>query len=90
MTKKFSLIKAINDVTNNRSLDEVAKEVVRKGVEEMRKSGLAIAGSIQLPVMETENEEVRAMVYSHRQQPQVLRISQQKNLTFLNHFVQIW
>ena len=60
MTKKFSLIKAINDVTNNRSLDEVAKEVVRKGVEEMRKSGLAIAGSIQLPVMETENEEMRA------------------------------
>ena len=60
MTKKFSLIKAINDVTNNRSLDDVAKEVVRKGVEEMRKSGLAIAGSIQLPVMETENEEVRA------------------------------
>ena len=60
MTRKFSLIKAINDVTNNRSLDEVAKEVVRKGVEEMRKSGLAIAGSIQLPVMETENEEMRA------------------------------
>lgn len=60
MTKKFSLIKAINDVTNNRSLDEVAKEVVKKGVEEMRKSGLAIAGSIQLPVLETENEEMRA------------------------------
>ena len=60
MTKKFSLIKAINDVTNNRSLDEVAKEVVRKGVEEMRKSGLAIAGSIQLPVMENVDEEVRA------------------------------
>lgn len=60
MTKKFSLIKAINDVTNNRSLDDVAKEVVRKGVEEMRKSGLAIAGSIQLPVMENADEEVRA------------------------------
>ena len=60
MTKKFSLIKAINDVTNNRSLDEVAKEVVRKGIEEMRKSGLAIAGSIQLPVMENADEEVRA------------------------------
>lgn len=60
MTKKFSLIKAINDVTNNRSLDDVAKEVVRKGAEEMRKSGLAVAGSIQLPVMETENEEMRA------------------------------
>lgn len=60
MTKKFSLIKAINDVTNNRSLDEVAKEVVKKGVEEMRKSGLAIAGSIQLPVMENADEEVRA------------------------------
>ena len=60
MTKKFSLIKAINDVTNNRSLDDVAKEVVRKGVEEMRKSGLAIAGSIQLPVSENLTEEVRA------------------------------
>ena len=60
MTKKFSLIKAINDVTNNRSLDDVAKEVVAKGIAEMRKSGLAVAGSIQLPVMETENEEVRA------------------------------
>ena len=60
MTKKFSLIKAINDVVNNRSLDEVAKEVVRKGVEEMRKSGLAVAGSIQLPVMENVDEEVRA------------------------------
>ena len=60
MTKKFSLIKAINDVTNNRSLDDVAKEVVRKGVEEMRKSGLAIAGSSQLPVMENADEEVRA------------------------------
>ena len=60
MTKKFSLIKAINDVTNNRSLDEVAKEVVAKGIAEMRKSGLAIAGSIQLPVLETENEEMRA------------------------------
>ena len=60
MTKKFSLIKAINDVTNNRSLDDVAKEVVAKGIAEMRKSGLAIAGSIQLPVLETENEEMRA------------------------------
>lgn len=60
MTKKFSLIKAINDVTNNRSLDEVAKEVVAKGIAEMRKSGLAIAGSIQLPVSENLTEEVRA------------------------------
>lgn len=60
MTKKFSLIKAINDVTNNRSLDDVAKEVVKKGAEEMRKSGLAVAGSIQLPVMENADEEVRA------------------------------
>lgn len=58
--KKFSLIKAINDVVNNRALDDVAKEVVAKGVQEMRKSGLAVAGSIQLPVMETENEEMRA------------------------------
>lgn len=61
MTKKFSLIKAINDVVNNRALDDVAKEVVAKGVQEMRKSGLAVAGSIQLPVLEyEENEEMRA------------------------------
>lgn len=60
MTKKFSLIKAINDVTNNRSLDDVAKEVVAKGIAEMRKSGLAVAGSIQLPVLENVDEEVRA------------------------------
>lgn len=60
MTKKFSLIKAINDVVNNRALDDVAKEVVAKGIAEMRKSGLAVAGSIQLPVLETENEEMRA------------------------------
>lgn len=60
MTKKFSLIRAINDVVNNRALDDVAKEVVAKGVQEMRKSGLAVAGSIQLPVLETENEEMRA------------------------------
>lgn len=60
MTKKFSLIKAINDVVNNRSLDEVAKEVVAKGIAEMRKSGLAVAGSIQLPVLENVDEEVRA------------------------------
>lgn len=57
---KFSLIKAINDVVNNRALDDVAKEVVAKGIAEMRKSGLAVAGSIQLPVLETENEEMRA------------------------------
>lgn len=60
MTKKFSLIKAINDVVNNRALDDVAKEVVAKGVQEMRKSGLAVAGSIQLPVLENVDEEVRA------------------------------
>lgn len=46
----FSLIKAINDVVNNRSFDESAEMVFKAGIEEMRKSGLSYAGQIQLPV----------------------------------------
>lgn len=50
--KEFKLIKAINDVANNRNLDEVASEVVKQGVEEMRKSGVSYGGQIQIPVSE--------------------------------------
>lgn len=64
---EFKLIKAINDVANNRSLDETAKAVVNKGVEEMRKSGVSYGGQIQIPVAEmrditvaTEGEDVVA------------------------------
>lgn len=50
---EFRLLRAINDIANNRSLDETAKAVTNKGIEEMRKSGLSFGGQIQLPVNET-------------------------------------
>lgn len=57
MNTQFRLIKAINDIANNRSLDNVASAVINKGTEEMRKSGLSYGGQIQLPV-----EELRAAI----------------------------
>lgn len=50
MNKEFRLIKAIRDVANNRSLDEVTKAVANAGADEMRKSGLSFGGQIQLPL----------------------------------------
>lgn len=52
MNSNFRLIKAINDIANSRSLDEVASAVNHKGNEEMRKAGLSYGGQIQLPVQE--------------------------------------
>lgn len=49
---KFSLIKAINDVVNNRNINEDALSVIEMGATEMRKSGLSYSGQIQLPVEE--------------------------------------
>lgn len=57
---KFSLIKAINDVANNRQLDERSMEIVNAGIEEMRKSGQSYSGQIQLPV--EERADVKATV----------------------------
>lgn len=48
--KKFNLLKAINDVANNRQLDEMAQSVCKAGVEEMRKAGQSYSGQIQIPV----------------------------------------
>lgn len=56
MNTNFRLVKAINDIANNRSLDNIASAVINKGTEEMRKSGLSYGGQIQLPV-----EELRAI-----------------------------
>lgn len=58
--EKFSLLKAINDVANNRQLDERSQEVVNQGVTEMRKAGLSYSGQIQLPV--EERADVQATV----------------------------
>lgn len=57
MKKEFSLLKAINDIANNRSLDAVSQSVINAGTEEMRKSGLSYGGQIQLPT-----EELRATI----------------------------
>ena len=42
--ENFSLLKAINDVANNRQLDERSQNVVNTGIEEMRKAGLSYSG----------------------------------------------
>ena len=52
MNKEFRLIKAINDIANNRSVDETAQAVVKAGAEEMRKAGVSYGGQIQLPTSE--------------------------------------
>lgn len=53
---EFRLLKAINDVANNRTLDEISNGVVNQGVEEMRKSGLSYSGQIQIPVEELRGD----------------------------------
>ncbi len=42
--EKFSLLKAINAVANNKPLDERSTEMINAGVAEMRKSGLSFNG----------------------------------------------
>lgn len=56
MKKNFRLLQAINDIANNRSLNEVASAVINAGTQEMRKAGLSYGGQIQLPT-----EELRAI-----------------------------
>jgi len=50
--ENFSLLKAINDVANNKQLDERAQEVINAGVAEFRKAGQNCSGQIVLPVEE--------------------------------------
>lgn len=52
MNKEFRLLKAINDIANNKTVDEVASAVINAGTEEMRSAGLSYAGQIQLPTSE--------------------------------------
>lgn len=49
MNKEFRLVRAIRDIANNRSLDEISKAVANAGAEEMRNAGLSFGGQIQLP-----------------------------------------
>ena len=48
--KEFRLLKAINDVVNNRTLDEASQNVINAGVKEMRKAGQSYSGQIVLPM----------------------------------------
>ena len=50
MKKQFSLLKAINDIANNRSLDAASQAVINAGADEMRSAGQSFCGQIQLPV----------------------------------------
>ena len=50
--KEFSLLKAIDDVANNRQLDEQAQEIINAGKAEFRFAGQNPQGQIVLP-MET-------------------------------------
>ena len=50
MKKQFSLLKAINDIANNNSLDAVSRAVINAGADEMRSAGQSFSGQIQLPV----------------------------------------
>lgn len=50
MTKTFSILSAVRDVANNRSLDATAQAVINEGANEMRKAGLSFGGQIQLPL----------------------------------------
>lgn len=49
---EFRLLKAIRDIANNREMDEAAKGVCERGVDEMRKAGVSYTGQIQLPMEE--------------------------------------
>ena len=50
MKKQFSLLRAINDIANNNSLDAVSQAVINAGADEMRSAGQSFSGQIQLPV----------------------------------------
>ena len=50
--EKFSLLKAISDIANNRTLDERAQEVIYAGISEFRKAGQSYNGQIVLPIEE--------------------------------------
>lgn len=47
---KFSLIQTINDVVNNRGLNDAAKAINKEGRSAMVKAGLAANGNITIPV----------------------------------------
>ena len=51
--QRFSLLKAIRNVAENRQLDNVTAAVCNEGLKEMRAAGLNTVGQIYIPTMET-------------------------------------
>lgn len=51
--QRFSLLKAIRNVAENRQLDNVTAAVCNEGLKEMRAAGLNTVGQIYIPSMET-------------------------------------
>lgn len=49
MEKRFSILTAIRNISNNQPQDEVTSAVLAEGNNEMRKAGLNFVGQIQLP-----------------------------------------
>lgn len=52
MEKRFSLIKAIRNIADNKPLDNVSEAVVNAGSKELRDAGLNYVGQIQIPAEE--------------------------------------
>ena len=77
---KFSLIKAINDVVNNRNINEDALNVIEMGATEMRKSGLSYSGQIQLPVEERALPTANAIVATVETQGQEIVETEKLNI----------
>lgn len=49
MEKRFSILTAIKNISNNQPQDELTQAVLAEGNNEMRKAGLNFVGQIQLP-----------------------------------------
>ena len=49
MKKSFSLVRAIRNIANNQTLNDVDAAVIEAGNKEARKAGLSVQGQIQLP-----------------------------------------
>ena len=62
MKEKFSLLKAINDVANNRQLDERAQEVVGAGIAEMRKAGQSRITILKVDVCKLDDFKLSILV----------------------------
>lgn len=67
MNNKFSLLRSIRNVVNNKAFEAVDSAVINAGQSEMRKAGVNAVGQIQLPAnelraisVETEGEDVVA------------------------------